>query len=194
MTWSKVLVFPPEATTPLQKVNSLPVGPRALSGDTDGRRKSYADHIMLTHLTRWLEERRELGALFIRVFMGTFLIYMSQDNVFDGSRMLEFERFLQQFGFPIPPVSARVSVYAQLACGVLTLLGAFTRAAAAVLIVNFVVALVMVHTRLPFREALDPAAMLAGSLFLLFNGAGVPSVDAWRARRRAAPAYASYGR
>jgi hypothetical protein len=25
--------------------------------------------------------------------------------------------------------------------------------------------------------------MLAGSLFLLFHGAGVPSIDAWRERR-----------
>lgn len=150
----------------------------------------------MSHVTTWLDERRELGALFIRLFMGTFLIYMSQDNVFDRSRMLEFERFLQQFGFPLPQLSARVSVYAQLASGILILLGAFTRAVAAVMIVNFVVALVMVHTRLPFREALDPSAMLAGAVFLLFHGAGVPSVDAWRARSRAAraPAYASYGR
>jgi hypothetical protein len=45
---------------------------------------------------------------------------------------------------------------------------------------------------LPFREALDPAAMLAGSLFLLFHGAGAPSVDAWLARRSStrAPAQA----
>lgn len=56
----------------------------------------------------------------------------------------------------------------------------------------------MVHTRLPFGEALDPTAMLAGSLFLLFHGAGVPSVDAWLARRSStrAPArsYAGYRR
>jgi putative oxidoreductase len=131
----------------------------------------------------WFEERREVGPLFIRLFMGTFLIYMSQDNVISGARMLEFERFLSQFGFPIPFLSARVSVYAQFVCGILILLGAFTRIAAGVMVINFVIALVMVHTRLPFRDALDPAAMLASSLFLLFQGPGVPSVDTWRARR-----------
>jgi uncharacterized membrane protein YphA (DoxX/SURF4 family) len=67
------------------------------------------------------------------------------------------------------------------------------------MVVNFVVAIVMVHTRAPFREALDPSAMLAGALFLLFHGAGVPSVDAWLARRSAgsrgaAPRLAGYGR
>jgi putative oxidoreductase len=97
--------------------------------------------------------------------------------------MVEFERFLRQFGFPLPSLSAHVSVYAQFACGILILLGAYTRVAASVMVVNFVVALAMVHTRLPFREALDPGAMLAGSLLLLFHGAGVPSIDAWRERR-----------
>ena len=137
----------------------------------------------MAHITTWLDERRELGVLFIRLFMSTFLIYMSQDNVFDRARMVEFERFLRQFGFPLPLLSAHVSVYAQLACAILILLGAFTRVAATVMVVNFVVALAMVHTRLPFREALDPSAMLAGALFLLVHGPGVPSVDEWRKRR-----------
>jgi putative oxidoreductase len=131
----------------------------------------------------WFEQRRELGAFFVRLFMGTFLIYMSRDNVFDRARMLEFERFLRQFGFPVPLLSAHGSAYAQFACGILILLGAFTRVAAAVMIINFGVALVMVHTRLPFRDALDASAMLTGSLLLLFHGAGVPSMDAWLARR-----------
>ena len=147
----------------------------------------------------WFERRREVGALFIRLFMGTFLIYMSQDNVFGAERMAEFERFPRQFGFPVPSIAARVSAYAQFVCGILILVGAFTRAAAAVMIVNFIVAIVMVHTRLPFREALDPAAMLAGALSLLFHGAGVPSVDAVLARRRGAArepsaTFASYRR
>jgi putative oxidoreductase len=105
----------------------------------------------MSHITTWLDERRELGALFIRLFMSTFLIYMAQDNVFDRTRMVEFERFLGQFGFPMPLLSAHVSVYAQFVCGILILLGAFARVAAAAMVVNFVVALAMVHTRLPFR-------------------------------------------
>lgn len=129
--------------------------------------------------------RPDAGALFIRLFAGTFLIYMSQDNVFSGARMEEFERFLSGFGFPLPAIAAPLSVYAQFLVGICFLLGAGTRAAAAVMAVNFVVALAMVHTRLPFREALDPAAMLACSLSLFMTGAGPWSVDA-RLRRRAA--------
>ena len=136
--------------------------------------------------TTWFEQRRDYAPIFIRLFAGVFLIYMAQDNVFSWARMLEFEKFLRQFGFPVPLVSAVVSVTCQFTAGILFLLGAFTRPAAAVMVFNFIVALVMVHPKLPFREALDPCAMLASSLFLLFNGAGRFSVDGWRRTRAAA--------
>ena len=135
--------------------------------------------------TDWFEQRRDYAPLFIRLFAGVFLIYMSQDNVFNWARMLEFEQFLRQFGFPLPLTSAVVSVACQFAAGILFIVGAFVRPAAAVMVFNFIVALVMVHRKLPFREALDPFAMLASSLFLLFNGAGRLSVDAWRQRKSA---------
>ncbi len=139
----------------------------------------------MLRILEWLDARREWGPVFVRAFAGIFLIYMSQDNVFSWARMQEFVGFLGQFGFPFPLVSAVVSVGAQFLAGLLFLAGALVRPAAAVMIVNFLVALVMVHTRLPFREALDPAAMLASALCLLFTGAGRLSIDDWlRARRR----------
>jgi uncharacterized membrane protein YphA (DoxX/SURF4 family) len=61
------------------------------------------------------------------------------------------------------------------------------RFTAALMVVNFVVAMATVHLRLPFREALDPAAMLASSLCLLFAGAGPLSVDSWRRSRPTSP-------
>jgi putative oxidoreductase len=122
---------------------------------------------------------RDLGPLPLRLFAGTFLVYMSQDNVFSAARMEEFERFLGQFGFPLPAVAAPLSVYAQFAAGLLFLAGLFVRPAAAVMVVNFLVALAAVHTRTPFREALDPSAMLAASVSLLLTGAGAVSLDAW---------------
>ena len=126
---------------------------------------------------------RDYGPTALRAFAATFLIYMSQDNVFSAARMAEFEGFLGQFGFPLPAVAAPLSVHAQFAAGALFALGLFVRPAAAVMAVNFVVALAMVHTRMPFREALDPAAMLAVSLALLVSGAGALSVDGLLARR-----------
>jgi putative oxidoreductase len=138
---------------------------------------------MLRLQESWLEARRAYAPLFIRLFAGTFLVYMSQDNVRSWARLREFEAFLRQFGFPLPLLCAVVSVAAQFTSGLLFLAGALVRWAALVMVVNFVVAMAMVHWRLPFREALDPAAMLASALSLLYSGAGALSLDGWWASR-----------
>jgi putative oxidoreductase len=138
----------------------------------------------MVDVSRWLDGRRAYGAVFIRLFAGIFLIYMSQDNVFSSARMEEFEKFLGQFRFPVPAIAAPVSVYAQFLGGICFLAGVFVRPAAALMTVNFIVALIVVHTKLPFREALDPAAMLASALFLLLHGPGPLSIESALRRRR----------
>ncbi|HLL22744.1 MAG TPA: DoxX family protein [Kofleriaceae bacterium] len=121
----------------------------------------------------------------IRIFLAVFLVYMAHDNVFSSARMVEFERFLDSNGFPAAAIAARVSVYAQFFGGILIGIGAFTRYAALVIAVNFVVAIVGVHLALPFRTYLEPCAMLAAALALVLGGAGWLSVDAALDARRA---------
>jgi putative oxidoreductase len=132
---------------------------------------------------RWFEQRRECGALFIRLVFGFWLVYGTQDNVFDGERMIEFERFIAKHGFPFPVAGAYVSAYAQFICGILYLLGAAVRPAAAVMIVNFLFALAVAHRSTPLSADMPPLAMLAAACFLLFHGAGPLSVDERVARR-----------
>jgi putative oxidoreductase len=127
------------------------------------------------------------GAVFIRLLVGHRLVVGTADNVFSAERMHEFATFLGGNGFPVPLLSAHVSAYAQFLCGILILLGAFVRPAAAVMAVNFVVALAMVHLGRPYSENFDALAMLAGSLFLLLHGAGALSVDSALARRQRQP-------
>jgi putative oxidoreductase len=129
-----------------------------------------------------LDRLRPAAPLAVRAFLGVFLVYMSQDNVFSADRMDEFVAFLDANGFPAPELCARVSVYAQFACGLLVAVGALTRWAAAIMVVHFAVAIVGVHVGLPFRTYLEPAAMLCCSLFLLLHGPGRFSIDA-RLRR-----------
>jgi putative oxidoreductase len=131
----------------------------------------------------WLEKRREWGALFIRAAC-FWLVYGTQDNVFDHERMIEFQRFIAKNGFPFPAAGAYVSAYAQFICGILYILGAAVRPAAAVMIVNFLFALGIAHRNTPLSADMPPLAMLAVACFLLFNGAGPASVDALLARRR----------
>lgn len=131
----------------------------------------------------WLDAHPGYGAIFIRLAAGAHLIHGAQDNVRDYARMLEFRDFLAGHGFPFPLLSAQVSVYAQLLCGVLFLLGALTRPAAAVMIFNFLVALAMVHVGDPYPALFPALFMLASACFLLLDGAGRLSVDHLLGRR-----------
>ena len=98
--------------------------------------------------------------------------------------MPESEEFLRAHGTPFPPASAFVSAYAQFACGLLYILGAFTRHAAVVMIVNFIAALVIAHLGDTFRGMFPALVMLFASCFLLLHGPGKLSVDDAPARRR----------
>jgi putative oxidoreductase len=118
-----------------------------------------------------------VAAAFLRIFFGAILIYGTQDNVFSREQMLEFVGFVEAHGFPYPAFSARLSVYAQFSCGVLLMLGALTRPAAAVMAINFIVALVMVHVGLPFSANIAPFAMLALAIFFGLSGSGPYAVD-----------------
>ncbi len=119
----------------------------------------------------------------LRLFTAGVLLYGTQDNVLSAERMHEFERFLAERGTPLPGLAAHVSVYAQFLCGLLLLVGAATRHAGAVMIVNFLAALAIAHRGAPFQDNIAPLAMLALSVFFLLHGAGPLSVEAWRAGR-----------
>lgn len=131
----------------------------------------------------------DLAALVLRLFVAFVLVYGTQDNVFDRERMLEFRDFLAEHGFPYPLASAYLSVYAQFATGLLLALGLLTRPAALVVVANFLVALFMVHLRLPFSANIAPLAMLVGGVYFVLAGAPRWSLDAVVARRlRRSPA------
>lgn len=127
--------------------------------------------------------RPDAAVLILRVFYAGILIYGTQDNVFSQAQMHEFRDFLERHGFPYPLVSAYLSVYAQFISGLLLLVGAATRLVAAVMIVNFLVALGMVHVGLPFSANIAPLSMLALGVFFTLFGAGPWSVDARLAAR-----------
>ncbi|HEX7152840.1 MAG TPA: DoxX family protein [Thermoanaerobaculia bacterium] len=128
-------------------------------------------------LLDWFDRRREYAAFFIRLIVGVILIEGTVDNVFSWERMLEFEKFLAANGVPFPLVGAILSAYAQFICGILILIGLATRYASMVMIVNFLFALGIAHRVGGFNPARLALVMLFAALFLLFHGAGKPSVD-----------------
>lgn len=125
----------------------------------------------------WFKRNPDLGVLFLRLFIGTRLIYGVVDNIFSWEKMIEFATFLEKFGFPFPVSSAVVSVYAQFFAGVMIILGFKIRWASLLMIVNFIVALIMVH-RNDTIEGMTPAlAILFACILFLFTGAGKFALD-----------------
>jgi putative oxidoreductase len=125
----------------------------------------------------WLDSNRSIGILILRLFIGLRLIYGVIDNILSWDRMLEFEGFLDKVGFPVPLLSAIVSVYAQFIAGVLITVGWKIRYAALLMIFNFSIAWIMVD-RFGTVEQMTPAlSMLFCNVLFLFTGAGKIAVE-----------------
>ncbi|HEV2764327.1 MAG TPA: DoxX family protein [Pyrinomonadaceae bacterium] len=125
----------------------------------------------------FFDKYRDYGALFIRLVVGFHLVYGTQDNVFSYARMEEFAEFLGARGVPFPLFAAFLSAYAQFVCGILFVVGAFTRPAALVMVINFVAALFIAHRSDAYPAKFPALMMLSAALFLLLHGAGRPSFD-----------------
>ncbi|WP_422860566.1 DoxX family protein [Flagellimonas sp. S174] len=115
---------------------------------------------------------RKYGDLFIRFPVGFHLIYGVADNMFFWERMLEFETFLKGFGVPMSLAAAHLSVYAQFICGVLFIIGWKTKWASITMIINFIVAIGLVHLTDPYQNKFPAIMMLSASIFILLNGDG----------------------
>jgi putative oxidoreductase len=116
---------------------------------------------------------QHLGIFLFRIYLCLQILYGVLDNIVSWDRMLEFRNFLQSEGFPFPLSSAILSVYGQFCAAVFLLIGYKSRWAAAVLVINFMVAAglhLANHDPLP---AMFPALnILFGAVLFLFNGAG----------------------
>lgn len=134
----------------------------------------------------FFKRHSEYGVLFIRLAVGFHLFYGTQDNVFSYPQMEEFAKFLAARGVPASLFSAFLSAYAQFICGILFIIGAFTRPAAVVMIINFIAAIVIAHIGDTYRNTFPALMMLAAALFFLVHGAGALSFDEWWERKRGA--------
>lgn len=97
-----------------------------------------------------------------------------------------------KIGIPAPGLTAPFVGCVEIACSALVLLGVVTRLAAVPLVIDMVVAIL--STKVPIlltkglwpmaHEARTDWAMLLGSLYLVWVGAGPWSLDAWLANKR----------
>jgi putative oxidoreductase len=131
----------------------------------------------------FFKRRREYAALFIRLIIGSFIVWGVQDNVFSYAQMEEFAHFLGARGAPFPLFAAFLSAYTQFVCGICILVGACVRLISIPFIVNFIAAIIIAHRGDNFRGVFPALLMIFVGLFFLFHGAGKPSFDAWWEQR-----------
>src|SRR5690606_8691826 len=81
------------------------------------------------------------------------------------------------FGFPVPEIMARLSVWAQFSVGLAFITGLLTRWAGLLCTVNFIVALVMVDAAGGIRASFPSACLIAVGIYLALHGAGRFSLD-----------------
>ena len=115
--------------------------------------------------------------IFIRIPVGFHLIYGTQDNIFSWSRMLEFRDFLKNLDVPLALWAAHLSVYAQFFAGIAFILGYQTKWAAVLMIINFVIAIYLVHLTDSYPSKFPAIMMLFSSIFMLFNGDGYFNIE-----------------
>ena len=130
-------------------------------------------HSNISSVERWLDHRKDIGILLLRIFVGVRLFYGVIDNIVSWDRMIEFSAFLQSQGVPAPVFAAILSAYSQFIGSLCIFFGYKIRVASFVLIINFLVAMI-VHLRLndSFEAMTPPLAMLFSCLTFVFTGAG----------------------
>ncbi|MBC7828076.1 MAG: DoxX family protein [Chitinophagaceae bacterium] len=125
----------------------------------------------------WFKQHKDWGIFLLRLFIGLRLIYGVQDNVLHWEHMLRFRDFLKTFHFPFPLICAIASVYLQLIAGIMIVLGWRIRYASLLMIINFLVALIMVHRNDSIESMTAPLSILFSAVLFLFHGAGLISID-----------------
>lgn len=120
------------------------------------------------------------GLLLFRLFMGGRILYSVLDLILNSDKMALLVGFLENNGVPMAGLAAPITVYAQLVCALLIIIGFETRYAAAIMLVNFLVALFSFDIQNPIEVMTPTLAMIFGSLLLLFEGPGRFSIDEGR--------------
>ena len=136
--------------------------------------------LMLNNLSRF----GDVTLFALRALTGAFLMHETWDNVSSKARMGEFVQFLDQFGFLFPWIMAPLSVAVQFGCGILLILGLFTRIAGLLIAANFVVAVVMVHWNEAFRGWWPAIVLVFLGLHFAAAGSGKIGLDAMFGKRR----------
>jgi putative oxidoreductase len=124
------------------------------------------------------------ATIFIRLAFGFHLIQYSYEDVFNLTAGSSNKEWLGGMGVPLPYLMGWVYILTEFIGGIAIIIGFKTKWFALPLIINFIVALLLVHLGKSYKESFEAIHMLAVSLFFLFNGSGKLSIDNYLDNRK----------
>lgn len=120
------------------------------------------------------QQYNDIGPLVIRCLLGFHLI---QTTLIPLSNMDGVVNYFTHHSIIMPSVVAPAVVYLKLICGILFFVGAFVRPAAVIMIITMTTAILIAHSDDIYMGTFPAYVVIAGSLSLLFTGAGKISID-----------------
>ena len=118
----------------------------------------------------------EFGPLVLRLSLAAIFLYHGYGKLFGQPGPKGFAAWLASIHVPLPTLMAWVVALVEFGGGVALLFGVFTRLIALLLVVDMLVAIITVHWSKGFAASKGgvefPLSVLAGSLALVFSGAG----------------------
>ena len=128
---------------------------------------------------------RQWGLTVLRVIVGiVFLIHGAQKLFVFGFHGVA--GMLGGLGIPVPAVSAVILTLVEFLGGIALILGVVTRWAAALIAIDMMVAVLLVHLKNGFFNPKGyeyPLTLLAACIALILSGPGAASVDGAMAKR-----------
>jgi uncharacterized membrane protein YphA (DoxX/SURF4 family) len=147
-------------------------------------------HSVEMKIPRWLwspaitPRAASISLVFIRIAFGYHLYQYAAPMVLHASERAEFVQMLAGRGVPVPAIAGVIAIGAEFLGALSLMLGFLVRPACGVLLLNFAVALLVVHRNHAYMQAFEAIQMFLVCLTLLGAGAGAWSIDALIARRR----------
>jgi putative oxidoreductase len=126
--------------------------------------------------------RSAAGLIFVRLAFGYHLLQYSHAALWTAGGRAEFVGYLHSLHVPAPDLMGILAMGTEFFGGLCLVLGVIVRPACVALLINFLVALGLVHLHQPYLKSFEAIQMVCVALTLLLTGGGPISVDAWRRR------------